>query len=106
MYDAAKAKDADISVCGFDRIDMDTGKLYSREMCKSDKTVINMEKNPEDTLMINGAPWNKIYKAYLLKEMAELEHPPKILDDMMFLLLIYINAKKLCLYQIVWYIIW
>lgn len=95
LYDAAKSKNADISVCGFDRIDMDTGKLYSREMCKSEKTVIDLEKNPEDVLMINGAPWNKIYKAHLLKDMAELEHPPKILDDMMFLLLIYINAKKI-----------
>ncbi len=95
LYDAAESQNADISVCGFDRIDMDSGKLYSREMCKSSKTIIDMNKNPEDILMINGAPWNKIYKAFLLKEMEELENPPKILDDMMFLLLIYINAKKI-----------
>lgn len=95
LYNAAISKNADISVCGFDRIDMITEKLYSREMCKSETKVINMNKNPEDILQINGAPWNKIYKSYLLKEMVELEHPPKILDDMMFLLLIYINAKKI-----------
>lgn len=95
LYDAAVSQDADISVCGFDRIDLGTGKLYSREMCKSTKTIINLSENPEDVLMINGAPWNKIYKAHLLKNMEDLEHPPKILDDMMFLLLIYINAKKI-----------
>lgn len=95
LYNAAIKNKADISVCGFDRIDLDTEKLYSREMCYPTSKFIDMEKNPEDVLMINGAPWNKIYKAHLLKDMAELEHPPKILDDMMFLLLIYINAKKI-----------
>lgn len=95
LYNAAKKNHADISVCGFDRIDLETGKLYSREMCYPETKIIEMNKNPEDVLMINGAPWNKIYKANLLKEMAELEHPPRILDDMMFLLLIYINANKI-----------
>ena len=64
-------------------------------MCYPETKIIEMNKKPEDVLMINGAPWNKIYKANLLKEMAELEHPPRILDDMMFLLLIYINANKI-----------
>lgn len=95
LYNAAKKNQADISVCGFDRIDLETGKLYSREMCYPTSKIIEIDKNPEDVLMINGAPWNKIYKAHLLKDMAELEHPPRILDDMMFLLLIYINAKKI-----------
>ncbi len=94
LYNKAKKENADISVCGFDRIDLDTGKLYSREMCKSEDKVIDIEKNPGGLLELNGAPWNKIYKAELLKKQADLEHPPRILDDMMFLLLIYINAKK------------
>ena len=94
LYTKAKKENADISVCGFNRIDLDTGKLYSREMCKSDTKVIDIEKDPGGLLELNGAPWNKIYKATLLKQQADLEHPPRILDDMMFLLLIYINAKK------------
>lgn len=94
LYNKAKKENADISVCGFDRIDLDTGKLYSREMCKNEDKVIDIEKNPGGLLELNGAPWNKIYKAELLKRQADLEHPPRILDDMMFLLLIYINAKK------------
>ena len=63
-------------------------------MCKSEDKVIDILKDPGPLLEMNGAPWNKIYKANLLKEQADLEHPPRILDDMMFLLLIYINAKK------------
>lgn len=94
LYKKAKKEKADIAVCGFDRIDLDTGKLYSREMCKKETKVIDIEENPGGLLELNGAPWNKIYKAELLKKQADLEHPPRILDDMMFLLLIYINAKK------------
>ena len=95
LYNKAVKENADISVCGFDRIDLDTGKLYSRVMCKNEDKVIDIEKDPGGLLELNGAPWNKIYKAELLKKQADLEHPPKILDDMMFLLLIYLNAKKI-----------
>ena len=94
LYNKAKKEKADIAVCGFDRIDLDTSKRLSREMCKSEDKVIDILKDPGPLLEMNGAPWNKIYKANLLKEQADLEHPPRILDDMMFFLLIYINAKK------------
>ena len=94
LYTAAKKNDADISVCGFDRVDMETGKLYSREMCQRNNETFDIQNDPGIILSLNGAPWNKIYRASLLKEMADLPHPPKILDDMMFLCLIYINAKK------------
>lgn len=94
LYNAAVKENADISVCGFDRIDMETGRLYSREMCKSPRKNFDIRNNPERILTLNGAPWNKIYKAHLLKNMEDLDHPPKILDDMMFLLLTYIHAQK------------
>lgn len=94
LYYAAVRNDADIAVCGFDRIDLDTGKLYSREMCKPKHKLIKISENPGLLLEINGAPWNKIFRAELLKEMAELENIPPVLDDMMFLQLIYINADK------------
>lgn len=94
LYKSAKENNSDIAVCGFDRIDLDTGKLFSREMCKKDSKLIDIEKNPEDLLELNGAPWNKIYKRELLQKQHDLQNVPKILDDMMFLLLLYINAKK------------
>ena len=95
LYNAAKKNKADISCCGFDRIDLETGKLYSREMCKPKHKEFNIQENPGLLLEINTSPWNKIYKAKLLKNMLELENVPKVLDDMMFLQLIYINAKKM-----------
>ena len=94
LYNAAISKNADISVCGFDRIDLDTGKLYSREMCKPESKEIIVSKNPGDMLELNGAPWNKIYRAELLKKMHDMVNVPRVLDDMMFLQLIYINANK------------
>lgn len=95
LYNAAIKNRADIAVCGFDRIDLDTGKLYSREMCKPKHKNIIIDQNPGLLLELNGAPWNKIYKAELLKNMTELQHIPPVLDDMMFLQLIYINAHKI-----------
>lgn len=95
LYKAVKKEKADISVCGFDRIDLETGKLYSREMCKFKHKSFNIQENPGLLLEINTSPWNKIYKAELLKNMKELENIPRVLDDMMFLQLIYINAKKI-----------
>ncbi len=95
LYNAAISKNADISVCGFDRIDLDTGKLYSREMCKPESKEIIVSKNPGDMLELNGAPWNKIYRAELLKKMHDMVNVPRVLDDMMFLQLIYINANKI-----------
>lgn len=94
LYDAAVSTDSDIAVCGFSRIDMDTGKTYSNEMCTTRRD-IQIDSNIDDILAINGAPWNKIYRAKVLKTMKDLKQPPRILDDMMFLLLAYLNVNKI-----------
>ena len=95
LYNAAKESDADISVCGFDRVDVDTGHVYSTEMTQFAGKVIDMKKNPEDILSINTALWNKLYKAEVLKNMHNLPNPPRIFDDMMFLLMAYLNTNKI-----------
>lgn len=94
LYSAAEKNNADIAICGFDRIDLDTGKIYSREMCKKRASFI-VKDNPGRLLEINGAPWNKIYKSELVKKAPKLENIPPVLDDMMFLQLLYLNAKKI-----------
>lgn len=95
LYNAAKNSNADISICGFYRVDMDTEHVYSKEMTKMAGKVVDMQKNPEDILSINGALWNKIYKAELLKNMDNMKNPPKVLDDMMFQLLVFLRAKNM-----------
>ena len=95
LYNAAIENEADISICGFDRIDLLTGKVYSTEMTKPKFKEININKNPGLLLEINGAPWNKIYKSSILKKAHDLKNIPKILDDMMFIQLAYLNTKKI-----------
>lgn len=95
MYNAAKKNNADISVSGFYRVDTDTEHVYSTEMTGFEGKHIDMKKNPEEILSINTALWNKLYKAEILKNMKNLEKPPRILDDMMFLLLVYLNTNTI-----------
>lgn len=95
LYNAVSTQNADIAVCGFYRVDVSSGEILSEEMNNKAKNVINMKKNPEGILYINGAPWNKIFKTELLHKMDELVHIPVILDDLMFLLLIYLRTEKI-----------
>lgn len=95
LVKAAKENNADCAVCGYDRVDLDTGKLYSREMTKPKRTILNVGENPGALLEINGAPWNKIFRAEILKNIPKLKNIPPVLDDMMFLQLAYLGTNKI-----------
>lgn len=56
---------------------------------------IDMKEKPEEVISINTALWNKMYKASILKEIKEIENPPRILEDMMFLALVYLKINKI-----------
>lgn len=92
LYAAAKTAAADISVCGFSRVDMDTGKQISKEMCQPRPAFIVPEQ-PGRLIELNGAPWNKFFRAELLKNMTDLQDPPPVLDDLIFHLLVYKDAQ-------------
>ncbi len=94
MVHKIKEDNADIVVCGYERINQETQKRYSKEMSYDNK-IIDMDKNPSDILMINGAAWNKLYKAEVLKKIDDLKQVPTILDDFIFLLLTYLKVKKI-----------
>lgn len=94
LYTEAKKSGSDIVVCGFSRIDLETGKVYSNEMCQKKRDII-IGQNTDDLLAINGAPWNKIFKADVLKKMVDLKNPPRILDDIMFQLLAFLNTDRI-----------
>lgn len=95
LYTAAKQNKTDMVISGYYRVDVETEHVYSTEMTGFSKKKIDMNQNPEDILAINTALWNKLYKAEVLKKLKTLEKPPKILDDMMFLLLAYLNTKTI-----------
>ncbi len=95
LYLNAKKNNSDMSIGGFYRVDTDTGHIFSKEMTSFWNKKINMKENPEDILSINAALWNKLFKSEVLKNIETLENPPRILDDMMFLLLSYLNVNNI-----------
>ena len=86
---------SDISVCGFKRIDENTKKVLSQEMRYEERRIIEKDSNFEEVISVNTALWNKLYKSSLLKEIKELENPPRILEDMIFLARVYLKTEKI-----------
>lgn len=92
LYRTAKQYDADIAVCGFNRVDMETEKILTEEMVKQRANFI-ISNDPGRLLELNGAPWNKVFRSTLLKNLPDLENKPAILDDLIFHLISYISAE-------------
>lgn len=106
LYECARSNVADVAVCGFNRVDAVTGKILNTEMTES-RTSIDVSKEPQRLLELNGAPWNKIFRAPLLKELHDFEEPPRIFDDLIMHLLTYPYVKKVAFtpYALVNYVI-
>lgn len=106
LYSCATKNGADIAVCGFHRVDVDTGKILNTEMTEK-RTAFEVEKEPERLLELNGAPWNKFFRASTMKQLHDFKEPPRIFDDMMMHLLTYPSVKKVAFtpYALVNYII-
>ncbi len=94
LYRTAKENDADIACCGFYRKDEDTGRVYSIEMTHFRAASFDFKKDPGLLPQVNTALWNKIFRAGLLKGMGDSNLVPKVLDDLIFANLIYINARS------------
>lgn len=94
MYNKIKEDNSDISICGFYRVNSKNNKPYSIEMITK-KEDIYFDKNIEEIISVNTALWNKIYKKEILNGVSELKDPPRVLEDMMFLALVYQNVNKI-----------
>lgn len=92
LYNAAVNSDADISVCGFDRVESNTGKVLSREMVRP-RPPFKITDCPGRLIELNGAPWNKCFKASILKQLADLSNPPMVLEDLCFHLVTYNRSE-------------
>lgn len=93
LYRAAKENDADIAVCGFERIDLDTGKVVSKNMTHFGYTVKEINQKDDFMVFINPAPWNKIYKLDIVKNQRFLDF--RGFNDMIFLTSSYTKVKKI-----------
>lgn len=93
LYYTAISNSADISVCGFNRIDVNTKKILNTELTEK-RLPFDVEAEPQRLLELNGAPWNKFFRADIAKNLHDFQEPPKIFDDIMMHLLAYPMVKK------------
>lgn len=93
LYNAAKQNNADMAVCGFDRINLQTNKVVSKNMNNFGYCIKNINPNEDFVLFINPAPWNKVYKRELIKDFRFL--PLRDFNDTLFLITSFINIKKI-----------
>lgn len=93
LYNAAKENDADLAVCAFERIDLKTGKVLSKDMTSFGNLTKTIDSSDDFMIFINPAPWNKIYKREKIKDLRFL--PFRGFNDTMFLISSYIKIKKI-----------
>lgn len=93
LYIAAKKENADMAVCGFERIDLKTNKVISKDMIGFGNTVKEVNFKDDFVAFINPSPWNKVYKRELVKDFRFL--PFRGFNDAMFLMSSYTKIRKI-----------
>ena len=93
LYVAATAADADIAVCGYERTDLVTGKVLSRELCEPQRPV-DVVSEPGRIVTINSAVWNKAFRAEVLKSIRPLDEKPQALEDLSLMLLAFAQLTR------------
>ena len=93
LYNIAKENDADMAVCGFERIDLNTNKVVSQNMTNFERGIKEISGKDDFVLFINPAPWNKIYKREKVKDLRFLSF--RGFNDAMFLASAYTKINKI-----------
>lgn len=93
LYNAASKNNADLAICAFERIDLETNKVTSTDMVSFGECTKEIIKDDDFMLFINPAPWNKIYKREKIKDLKFL--PFRGFNDTMFLAQCFIKMKKI-----------
>lgn len=93
LYNAAKENNADLAVCGFERIDLKTNKIVSKDMTGYGNTVKTITPMDDFCVFINPAPWNKIFKLEKIKDLRFQNF--RNFNDMIFLASSYSKIEKI-----------
>jgi hypothetical protein len=91
----ARASAADVVVCGFKRVDAESGRLIATEVFGDEREVLNVAGDPGLFLAINTAVWNKLYRAELIDEEIRSFLFPRVVEDLIFELLVYRRVKRI-----------
>lgn len=95
LYNRISLEKADMAVCAFSREDLETGRILSTEMNKFGESSILVSSSEDRIALINTSLWNKIFKSDILKRHPNIDNPPRIAEDAIFLLLLYPSIKKI-----------
>src|SRR5699024_574298 len=93
LYNSAKECNADMAVCGFERIDLLSNKVIGKDLLGGKKIVKEISPQDDFCAFINPAPWNKLYKREKIKELRFLNL--RCFSDMMFLTSSFIKIKRI-----------
>ena len=95
LYEYAIRAGAEMSVCAYTRVDAESGKVLCREMTQFGNLVIDMKENRDKLAIINTSLWNKLLRRDIALKHIRFEHAPRVAEDMMFLLSIYPQVKRI-----------
>lgn len=94
LYNAITKEDADIAICGFQREDFDTAKVFSLEMNNKTGTYI-LNDDYGIMLEINTALWNKLFKREVMVSLLNYRLDALGMGDMTLLAYMYQMINKI-----------
>lgn len=76
--------DIDMVVCGFNKIDTETEKIYAKQMTSFGKSIRETRNNKGFLAVVNPSMCNKIFKHKICEKAINLEKAPRIMEDLIF----------------------
>lgn len=92
LYNAIIKEDSDIAICNYKKIYEDSDKVTYHNIAKQCK-ITSLYENPKMIYKIDYAPWNKLYKKDLWKN---IEYPIGVkYEDLETILRVFLKANKI-----------
>lgn len=92
LHDALTGRHADVAICGYDRVDADTGRVLCREMLGFPATV-DMPPSDDVLAFVNTAPWNKLWRREIF---GDGRFPPfRVGEEVALLFTRYLRSRRL-----------
>lgn len=91
LYSTAIENNADIAICGFVRIDKESGRIVSKDMCNNPKRIA-VSLHESLLSLINPAPWNKLIRTSVIGD-SRFGQP--LLEDVAFCAYLFPKCRRI-----------